>query len=98
MPSSKPEDGFDALFHNLTQHERERGAAPGPVEGTTFGAGRYELQGMLGEGATAIVYRAWDRQLNRPVALKVLRESGALSPIARERFRREAETAANLTH
>jgi tetratricopeptide (TPR) repeat protein/tRNA A-37 threonylcarbamoyl transferase component Bud32 len=98
MPSSKPEDGLDALFRNLTQHERERGAVPGPVDGTTFGGGRYELQGMLGEGATAIVYRACDRQLNRPVALKVLRESGALSPVARERFRREAQTAANLSH
>jgi len=59
---------------------------------------RYELQGRLGEGATAVVYRAWDRELKRPVAVKVLREHAALSEIARQRFRREATTAAGLAH
>lgn len=59
---------------------------------------RYEFRGRLGEGATAVVYRAWDRDLKRPVAIKVLRETSALSEIARERFRREAATAAGLAH
>jgi serine/threonine-protein kinase len=59
---------------------------------------RYELQDRLGEGTTAVVYRAWDRTLKRPVALKVLRESAALSDIARERFRREAQAAGGLSH
>src|SRR5262245_4171244 len=51
---------------------------------------RYELQNLVGQGATAMVYRAWDRELKRPVALKMLRESAAMSETARARFRREA--------
>ncbi len=59
---------------------------------------RYEVRERLGEGATAIVFRAWDRPLNRPVALKVLRESMGFSPVARQRFQREAQAAAGLSH
>ena len=59
---------------------------------------RYELRGRLGEGTSAVVYRAWDRELQRPVALKVLRDSAALSDVARERFRREARAAGGLSH
>jgi tRNA A-37 threonylcarbamoyl transferase component Bud32 len=59
---------------------------------------RYDVQARLGEGATAVVYRAWDRELRRPVALKILRESAGFSEIARQRFRREAQAAAGLSH
>jgi serine/threonine-protein kinase len=59
---------------------------------------RYEVGARLGEGATAVVYRAWDRDLRRFVAIKVLREQASLSEIARQRFRREAATAAGLAH
>jgi serine/threonine-protein kinase len=59
---------------------------------------RYETRSVLGEGATSVVYRAWDRELNRPVAVKVLRESVGMSEVARQRFRREAQTAAALAH
>jgi hypothetical protein len=57
---------------------------------------RYAIRERLGEGATAVVYRAWDRQLGRAVALKLLRET--VDPHARERFRREAQAAAGLAH
>jgi serine/threonine-protein kinase len=59
---------------------------------------RYQLGERLGEGATAVVYRAWDKELARSVAIKVLRDSAALSDVARQRFRREAQTAAGLAH
>jgi tetratricopeptide (TPR) repeat protein/tRNA A-37 threonylcarbamoyl transferase component Bud32 len=59
---------------------------------------RYEVKDRIGEGATAIVYRAWDRDLRRVVALKVLRESAGLNEVARLRFRREAQAAAGLVH
>jgi formylglycine-generating enzyme required for sulfatase activity/tRNA A-37 threonylcarbamoyl transferase component Bud32 len=59
---------------------------------------RYEVQEKVGEGATAIVYRAFDQELKRSVALKVLREGPGMSEIGRERFRREARTAAVLAH
>jgi serine/threonine-protein kinase len=59
---------------------------------------RYEIQGRLGEGSTAVIYRAWDRDLKRPVALKLLSPKSGLSPTARERFRREAQVSAGLSH
>jgi len=59
---------------------------------------RYDVREKLGEGATAVVHRAWDRQLQRPVALKVLRDTVGMSELARQRFRREAQAAAGLSH
>jgi len=59
---------------------------------------RYEIRKLIGQGATAMVYDAWDRELKRPVALKLLRESAAMSETARARFRREAQVAAGLSH
>ena len=59
---------------------------------------RYQIQEKLGEGATAVVYRALDRELARPVALKVLREFVGMSDVARQRFRREAQAAAGVAH
>lgn len=59
---------------------------------------RYEIRTRLGEGATAIVYSAWDRDLRRPVALKVMRDGSGWSDLQRKRFEREAQTAASLSH
>ncbi|HVE24270.1 MAG TPA: serine/threonine-protein kinase, partial [Sporichthya sp.] len=67
---------------------------PEPVQAGS----RYELQNLVGQGATAMVYRAWDRELKRPVAIKMLRETAAMSETARARFRREAQVAAGLSH
>jgi predicted Ser/Thr protein kinase len=57
--------------------------------------GRYEVLEELARGASGIVYKARDRELDRVVALKALREGG---PAARERFVREARIAASLDH
>jgi formylglycine-generating enzyme required for sulfatase activity/predicted Ser/Thr protein kinase len=59
---------------------------------------RYEVREKLGEGATAVVYRGWDRELKRPVALKILRDVVGLSQVSRERFHREAQAAAGMAH
>ncbi len=59
---------------------------------------RYEIRDRVGEGATALVYRAWDRQLQRPVALKLLRETLGLSDLARQRFQREVHATARISH
>jgi tRNA A-37 threonylcarbamoyl transferase component Bud32 len=61
-------------------------------------AGRYELATLLGAGAMAQVYSAYDRELERSVAVKVLRGQVATQPDARERFLREARAAARLHH
>ncbi|MTE17351.1 serine/threonine-protein kinase [Nocardia aurantiaca] len=64
------------------------------VEGTRFG--RYVLQQLLGEGGMGQVYRAFDTGTDRVVAVKVLHAHIAADPVFRERFRREAKTAAAL--
>ena len=61
-------------------------------------AGEYSLQRELGRGGMGIVYLARDVQLDRDVAIKVLPSLLAMNATARERFLREARTAASLSH
>jgi hypothetical protein len=61
-------------------------------------AGQYSLETELGRGGMGIVYLALDVRLDRPVALKVLPEHLAQISDLRERFLREARTAAKLSH
>ena len=59
---------------------------------------RYQLEGSIGSGGMAVVYRARDLMLERTVAVKVLREDYSADSAFRERFRQEARSAANLYH
>jgi serine/threonine protein kinase len=59
---------------------------------------RYQLQQKLGSGGMALVYRARDLMLERPVAIKILREDYSRNDAFCERFRQEARAAANLSH
>jgi eukaryotic-like serine/threonine-protein kinase len=61
-------------------------------------AGRYELEELCGIGGMSSVYRAYDRQLERRVALKILHERYLGDDEYVERFRREARAAAKLSH
>src|SRR5215207_5211350 len=61
-------------------------------------AGEYSLQRELGRGGMGVVYLARDVQLDRDVAIKVLPSHLARSAESRERFLREARTAAGLSH
>ncbi len=60
--------------------------------------GRYELDGVVGRGGMAEVYRARDIRLDRVVAVKTLREDLARDQTFQARFRREAQSAASLNH
>ena len=60
--------------------------------------GRYEILARLGEGATGVVYKARDPELERIVALKTVRPDLVLPPAARERFQQEARAAGRLSH
>jgi serine/threonine-protein kinase len=89
------------VLRDLSEHERSRTAAGGPggslpAEIPTLS--RFEIERGIGQGATAVVYRARDRRLNRTVAVKVLRDGPGMSDVVRERFRREAQAAAGLAH
>ena len=59
---------------------------------------RYEIQNRIGRGGMADVFLARDQLLDRPVAIKVLFPEFATDPNFVERFRREAQSAANLNH
>ncbi|GAC1514787.1 MAG: hypothetical protein NVS1B4_03330 [Gemmatimonadaceae bacterium] len=58
----------------------------------------YLIEDELGRGGMAVVYRALDLRLNRHVAIKALPPELAFNPLVRERFGREAQTAAQLSH
>ena len=60
--------------------------------------GRYEVLERLGAGGMAIVYKAKDLLLNRVVTIKVLREQFVTDEDFIRRFRREAQSAASLSH
>jgi serine/threonine protein kinase len=68
-----------------------------PLVGQTL-SGRYRIEGLLGEGGVGRVYRATHLELRRAVALKVLSTEHLASDLLRQRFRREAEALAALSH
>ena len=59
---------------------------------------RYQLLHTIGVGGMAVVYRAQDLMLERPVAIKILREDFSKDENFRQRFHQEAKAAANLSH
>jgi eukaryotic-like serine/threonine-protein kinase len=63
--------------------------------------GKYQIQGMLGQGGMGVVYRAFDPAIHRPVAVKTIIKS-TLDPAdlqyALTRFRHEAQAVGRLTH
>ncbi|MCT7369131.1 serine/threonine-protein kinase [Mycolicibacterium llatzerense] len=61
-------------------------------------ADRYQLRGTLGRGGMAEVRDAWDTQLQRPVAVKLLYAQFSDQPDFRRRFQVEARAAAGLNH
>jgi serine/threonine-protein kinase len=74
----------------VTDHLRDRVASAV--------ADRYLVEAELGRGGMSVVYRALDRRLHRRVAVKVLPPELAFNAEVRERFLREAQTAAQLNH
>ena len=66
---------------------------PGDVLGS-----RYEILQLLGEGGMGAVYKAMDRELDRPVALKLIRPQLASNPAILARFKQELLLAHQVTH
>ena len=69
-----------------------------PVDEPRLYSGRYQVTHLIARGGMAIVYRAQDTLLNRPVAIKTLYPELSADPHFVEGFRREAQAAANLSH
>jgi serine/threonine protein kinase len=78
------------------QSRREKKPMPASLEGQTFG--KYRILEPLGRGGMAQVYRAYHPQLDRYVAVKVLRSDLVDEAEFLARFRREAQSVANLRH
>ncbi len=74
-----------------------RVTTPDPLIGKVF-AGRYRIERKLGTGGMATVYLAEDQELGRRVAIKMLDDRHAQDEQFVERFRREAKSAAGLSH
>jgi eukaryotic-like serine/threonine-protein kinase len=60
--------------------------------------GRYEIERFIGAGGMGGVFKAFDTELNRPVAIKVLAPHLTIVGAARQRFAREARAAAAIVH
>ncbi len=86
-------DGDDDGSLELAAGEREIGLDAPPDR-----APRYELDGLLGQGGAAEVFRARDRRLGRAVALKALRPEIGVTRRGRLRFVGESHTTARLAH
>ena len=72
-----------------TRRLRRLAAALGP---------KYDVRGLLGRGGFAEVYEVWDRELERRLAVKVLRPDIAWTPGMLQRFRQETKAVARLSH
>ncbi|WP_066944709.1 protein kinase domain-containing protein [Streptomyces lushanensis] len=77
----------------MSQH-----GARGRYAGGSVAGGRYQLRELLGEGGMASVYLAYDTALDRKVAIKTLHTELGREQSFRERFRREAQAVAKLSH
>ncbi len=88
------------LTHDGTSRDTAAGGAitPAPAGPLPQRIGHYEIRARLGAGASGTVYRAYDPQLDREVALKVPNAGLLNEPKRVERFLREAKAAARLQH
>ncbi len=68
------------------------------MDGIQRTIGRYEIQAHIGEGGMAQVYRAFDPQINRTAAMKILKVEHCDDPERRQRFVREGKAAGALAH
>ncbi len=99
--ASIPVDKADASYPTKGVPGRPQSGAPTAVlsPGTRVRYfGDFELRQILGQGGMGVVYKAWQRSLNRMVAVKMIRAGTWASDDEVRRFRNEAEAVANLDH
>jgi len=89
--------GDEAAHWSLAFSPGEGTAPELMVPGTVL-AQRYEIQALVGHGGMGVVYQARDRELDRVVALKVIRPELARRPETLERFKHELVLARQITH
>ncbi len=97
---SPPELEFGPVGHDL---EREHARAKlrsqlFQIEADPVRIGRFPILGRLGQGGMGAVFSAFDEELDRRIAVKVMLSSAAAGTQGRERMRREAQAMARLSH
>lgn len=98
ISGSLPDDRAAAIEKHIDDCSECRGALSNLAKGDAPPSfGRYRIDTVLGSGGMGIVYRAWDPQLARPVAIKVVRRGGEDTQ-GRARLVREAQALARLSH
>jgi tetratricopeptide (TPR) repeat protein len=101
-PASSETGSADGATLATTDHDGLPAPRPQPGEERAAGTklGRYTLLEPVGRGGMGIVYAAYDPQLDRRIALKVLRprRGGVPRPRDRARLEREAQAMARLSH
>lgn len=102
LPARAPNSFLDRLGAGSDSESAEREESTVTFPASTDNRGRlgqlqgFEIEEVLGEGGFGIVYRALDRELARPVAIKVLKPEHAASREHRTRFEREARAASSV--
>src|SRR2546426_33894 len=104
MTAARPSGGDRVSFELVkptvvgeASGERAHHFPRGITEGSDLGE-RYHIVQQLGEGGMGEVYLARDRELDRDVALKVIRLDLSSHPAILERFKREIQLSSNITH
>lgn len=99
-------DALGEIDQELCDESHEHAAIEGAVRATNqrtdprapLAYSDYRLERLVGAGHVGKVYRAWQRSLERPVAVKYLRKTFQQQPEVVERFLEEARTVARLRH
>ncbi|MGC4119949.1 MAG: serine/threonine-protein kinase [Myxococcales bacterium] len=101
LPGTPSADVEPAADHDLRE-SLAKTAAASPKKGDQLPKGsligRYLVTGVLGEGGMGTVYSAYDPDLGRPVAIKLVKFSGEDADSARARLLHEAQAMARLAH
>jgi tetratricopeptide (TPR) repeat protein len=94
---AEAEEGFGGVAARIERlQERVWGAST--ESASAYHTERYDLREEVGRGGMGIVYRAWDKELERPVAIKFLPGQFASDAAALKMFRQEARSAASMNH
>lgn len=97
-PTVTGQQSFDGAATDDAADGDTHEVRPRPWPDRSHLAGRYALEEPIASGGAAIVWRAYDENLSRTVAIKLLHPHHANDPTVVERFERESRSAAQLNH
>ena len=98
-PASAVEALLDAIDSNDRDDQSAEAILDPPTHPEMLGRiDEFDIEEQIGRGGIGVVFRGFDRSLNRPVAIKVMSPHLSANDLARQRFAREAQAAAAVVH